>query len=123
MVFGLVMAVFSPSTWAQTGQSDHEPTSMFVVVKEYDTGAPIGQAHITLEFFIPHGPTIPRKGKKISYNAKTDAQGRCKFSEINKGQIVLMVTAPEHQGWGKELQLEKENQVFEVRLKRPQPLI
>jgi hypothetical protein len=34
----------------------------------------------------------------------------------------LTVTAPDHQSYGKELQLEKEDQVFEVKLKKPQPL-
>jgi hypothetical protein len=108
---------------AQTENSSTEPTNMTVVVREYDSGQPVSQAHVTLQFFVPHGPTIPRKGKRTVYNAKTDTQGRCKLSGINKGSIVLTVTADGHQSYGKELRLEKDNQVFEVRLKRPQPLI
>jgi hypothetical protein len=102
----------------------HEPTNMVVVVKEADTGAPVSQARITLQFTIPHGPTMPMKGgKKLTYNAKTDSEGRCKLSGINKGSITLVVTAPNHQTYGKELQLEKDDQVIEVKLKKPQPLI
>jgi hypothetical protein len=96
---------------------------MTVVVKEADTGDPVGNARITLQFTEPYGPTIPRKGKKIVYNAKTDSQGRCKLIGINKGTIVLMITATAHQSYGKELQLDQDNQVFEIKLKKPQPLL
>ena len=34
-----------------------------------------------------------------------------------------MVTAVHHQAYGKELQLDHDNQVFIVKLKKPQPLI
>lgn len=108
---------------AEEGSADHSPTNMTVIVKDSETGAPISQAHITLRFQEPHGPTIPRKPKSIVYNAKTDTQGRYKFTGINKGPIVLMITATGHQSYGKELALEKENQVFEIKLKKPQPLI
>jgi len=96
---------------------------MTVVVREADTGQPIFQAHLTLQFTEPGGAARFGKARKISYNAKTDSQGRYKFQGINKGTIVLTVTATGHQSYGKELQLEKDNQVFEVKLKKPQPLI
>jgi len=75
---------------------------------------------VTLQFTVPAAFGM---GKKHTYNAKADAQGRCKLFGINKGTIVLMVTAHEHQSFGKELQLDQDNQVFEVKLKKPQPLI
>jgi len=116
----LLLASLSRSAHAQENQPDNSPTSMVVIVKESDGGQPISQAHITLEFFEARSL---RKPKKISYNGKTDQAGRCKFTEINKGAIVLTVTSPGHQSYGKELQLANENQVFEVSLKKPQPLI
>lgn len=116
----LVFASLSRSVPAQGDYASSETVNMSVVVKEADTGQPISQAHITLQFSVPR---VLGKGKKISYNAKTDAQGRCKFTEINKGTIVLTVIADGHQTYGKELQLEKKDQVFEVKLKKPQPLI
>ncbi len=119
----LLFGGLSSSAHAQGAKPSTETTNMTVVVKEYDTGEPVSQAHVTLQFSIPHSQAIPRKAKQISYNAKTDPQGRCKLSGINKGPIVLTVTADGHQSYGKQLQLEKDNQVFEVRLKKPQPLI
>ena len=119
----LLFAGLSRSAPAEDPRVGHEPTNMVVIVKEAATGEPISQARVTLQFTVPHGPAYPSKGKQISYNAKTDSQGRCKLFGINKGTIVLMVTAPAHQTYGKELQLEKEDQVFEVKLKKAQPLI
>jgi hypothetical protein len=121
VVTSLVLTTsLSRSTRGQTPVPSSETTNMTVVVKEADTGQPISQAHLTLQFTVP---TMVGRGKKIVYNAKTDTQGRCKFTDINKGTIVLSVTANEHQSYGKQLQLEKDNQVFEVKLKKPQPLI
>ena len=108
---------------ADNAKSSEETTTMVVVVKEADNGAPISQARITLQFTQPGDVGKLRKSRKLSYSAKTDSQGRCKLPEINKGPIVLIVTADGHQSYGKELQLEKDNQVFEVKLKKPQPLI
>jgi hypothetical protein len=105
---------------AQDASSDHGPTNVTVYVKEADTGEPIGQAAVTLQFI---EPVSFGHGKKHAYNSKTDAQGRCKLFEINKGPITLMVTAPHHQAYGKQLQLDHDNQVFEVKLKKPQPLL
>ena len=106
---------------AQTASS--EITNMTVVVKDYDTGDPISQAHLTLQFYEPGGSARLNTRKKHAYSGKTDTQGRYKFTEINKGEIVLTVTAPGHQTYGRELQLEHDNQVFEVKLKKPQPLV
>ncbi|MGO8786344.1 MAG: carboxypeptidase-like regulatory domain-containing protein [Terriglobia bacterium] len=119
----LLFVGLSSSAYAQGEKPSTETTDMNVVVKEYATGEPVSQARVTLQFSEPHSQVIPRRAKKITYNAKTDAQGRCKLSGINKGPIVLTVTADGHQAYGKELQLEKDNQVFEIRLKKPQPLI
>jgi hypothetical protein len=113
----------SHTALAQNEKSSEETTTMVVVVKEADTGEPISQARITLQFTQPGTAERFGKSKKLAYSAKTDAQGRCKLLEINKGPIVLTVTATGHQSYGKQLQLVKDNQVFEVKLKKPQPLI
>ncbi len=104
-------------------KASYETTSMTVVVKESDSGQPISHASITLTFSEPGGTMRLGKPKKITYNAKTDAQGRCKFTDINKGAINLVVTDREHQTYGKDLELNQDNQVFEVKLKKPQPLV
>ena len=92
--------------------------SVTVVVKEADTGDPISQARLTLSFQRPG-----RFQHIISYGAKTNAQGRYQFTEIPKGTVHLSVTAEHHQSFGKEIELEEDNQVIEVKLKKPQPLL
>jgi len=116
----LLFASISRFAQAEDVNANHDPTNVIVNVKEADTGEPVSQAGVTLQFT---EPVSFGHGKKHTYNAKTDSQGRCKLLGINKGTIVLMVTATHHQSYGKELQLEQDNQVFEVKLKKPQPLI
>ena len=89
--------------------------SFSVEVKEADTGEAISQARLTITF---------KSGKlhrTVSYGAKTNAQGKYRFTNIPKGTIHLFVTAEHHQSYGKELELEEDNQVIEVKLKKPQP--
>lgn len=97
-----------------------ERTNMTVEVKEADSGQPIANAHLTLQF---QEPRKYRHSKPMAYSAKTNPQGRYKFQDIPKGPIRLSVTSENHQSFGKDLELTKNNQVFEVRLKRPQPLL
>jgi hypothetical protein len=88
-----------------------------VLVKDAATGDPLSQARLTLTF---------RYGKlhhSTSYGAKTNAQGRYQFTGIPKGTVHLFVTAEHHQSFGKELEVEQDNQVIEVKLKKPQPLL
>jgi hypothetical protein len=91
--------------------------SLTVVVKEADTGDPISQARLTLTF------KQGRLHHPISYSAKTNAQGRYRFTNIPKETVRLIVTADRHQSFGKEIDLEEDNQVIEVKLKKPQPLL
>jgi hypothetical protein len=102
---------------------DADWTNFTVVVKENSDEAPIANARLTLTFQVPGGVGRFGRSKKISYSAKTNAQGKYKFTNIPKGTIRLMVTAEHHQSFGKEFELEKENQVIEVKLKKPQPLL
>ena len=119
----LLFVNFCRAAQAQGGKPSSETTNITVIVKEADSGQPISQAHLTLEFAEPGSKARFGRAKKFSYNAKTDTQGRYKFQDINKGTITLIVTAPGHQTYGKDLQLDQDNQVFEVKLKKPQPLI
>jgi 5-hydroxyisourate hydrolase-like protein (transthyretin family) len=92
--------------------------SLTVVVIEAETGDPVSQARLTL--------TFKQQGKlhrSISYSAKTNAQGRCRFTNIPKETVRLLVTADRHQSFGKEIEVEEDNQVIEVKLKKPQPLL
>ncbi len=106
-----------------TRAKDDDWTNFTVVVKEKSDGEPIANAQLTMTFHLPGGMRRFGKSKKISYSAKTNAQGKYKFTNIPKGTILLMVTAPHHQSFGKEFELEKDNQVIEVELRKPQPLL
>jgi hypothetical protein len=89
-------------------------------VKEADSGQPVVNAHLTLQFAEPRQY---RRPKPTAYTAKTNPQGRCKFQSIPKGKIRLLVTSENHQSWGKDLDLTEDNPVIEVKLKKPQPLL
>lgn len=98
-----------------------EPTpnvSLTVVVKEADSGKPISQARLTLTF-----RGSGKRHRTVSYGAKTNAQGQYRFTNIPKGTVRLFVTADRHQSFGKEVELEEDNEVIEVKLKKPQPLV
>jgi carboxypeptidase family protein len=101
-----------------SNSSQQPPTPEFsfnVVVKEAETGEVISQARLTLTF---------KSGKLhrvVSYGAKTNAQGQYRFTNIPEGTVHLFVTAERHQSFGKEIELEQDNQSIEVKLKKPQP--
>jgi hypothetical protein len=98
-------------------------TTLTVEVTDAESGQAINQARLTLEFTEAADPKKLKRAKKISYNAKTSMQGRYKFPAVPMGMIRLIVTAERHQAFSKEFVLEKENQVIEIKLKKPQPLL
>jgi hypothetical protein len=100
-----------------------ERTNVTVEVTDAQTGQPINQARLTLDFTEPGDPSKLKRSKKLSYSAKTNTQGHYKFPNLPKGTIRLIVTAERHQTFSKEFELEKEDQVIEVKLKKPQPLL
>jgi hypothetical protein len=106
-----------------TQSEEGERTNVTVVVTDAQTGQPINQARLTLEFTEPGNPSKLKRSKKLSYSAKTNAQGHYKFPSLPKGTIRLIVTAERHQTFSKEFELEKEDQVIDVKLKKPQPLL
>lgn len=97
-----------------------EWTSVTVMVKDTASDQPLANAHLTLRF---REPRKRNRDKTLSYSAKTNPQGRYKFTHIPKGTIHLIVTAERHQSFGQDFELEQDNQVIEVKLKKPQPLL
>jgi hypothetical protein len=98
-------------------------TSVTVLVKEADTGQPISQAHLTLQFRESGDPSRLKLPKKLAFSAKTNSQGRYKFTDIPKGSVRLLVTADRHQSFGKDFEVTEDNQIIEIKLKKPQPLL
>ena len=107
----------------QTQNPNSGTANLVVEVKDSETGEPISQARLTLQFQEPGDINRFKLPKKLAYSAKTNAQGRYKFTNITKGTIHVFVTADRHQSFGKEYELTENNQVVEVRLKKPQPLL
>jgi hypothetical protein len=96
-----------------------EYTNLNVLVKSAETDKPVFQARLTLQFRMPG-----KVGSKLTtYSAKTNIQGRYTFTNLPKGSFHLFVTADNHQSYGKELELEQDNQLVEVKLRRPQPVL
>lgn len=121
LAFALCVLFFlAPLT---TRARPEEESSLTVVVKEADTNEPINQAHLTLQFRVPGDQSKLKLPKHFAFSAKTNTQGRYRFTNIPKGTIRLVVTADRHQSFGKDFEVTEDNQVIEVKLKRPQPLL
>lgn len=96
-----------------------QTTTVHVLVKDAVTGDPIYQAQLTLQFR-KHGGFL-RRASTISYTSKTDKKGRSIFPLVPMGKITLMVTAPDHETFGKIIKVSKANQLIEVQLRHPKP--
>jgi hypothetical protein len=96
-------------------------TTVHVEVKDAQTGDPIYQAHLTLRYRVPG--RFMRRTKIISYTAKTDKEGKGQFPVVPLGTITLMVTAPDHNTFGKEFDITKDNQLIEVKLQKPHEVL
>lgn len=105
------------------GAKPEERTTLHVVVTDAESGQPINQAHLTLQFRESGDVVKLKRPKFMAYSAKTNNQGRCRFLDIPKGTVHLLVTAEHHQSSGREYELNQDNQVIEVKLKKPQPLL
>lgn len=96
-------------------------TTVHVQVNDAKTGDPIFQAHLTLRYRVPGA--FMRRTKIISYTAKTDKNGKGQFPVVPRGTITLMVTAPDHNTFGKEFDITKDNQLIEVKLQKPHEVL
>jgi hypothetical protein len=99
-----------------------EPITLTVVVTDAQTSKAISQARLTLTFVQPKEGQFGR-AHKLSFSAKTDAQGRYRFPYIPPGNVTLMVTDEHHQTFGKQFGVDKDHNTLEVKLKPPQPLL
>jgi hypothetical protein len=114
-----VLLLSAVSLGAGTRARAAENLNVTVVVKDAESDQPINQARLTLQF---HEPGKIRH-KFMAYSAKTNAQGRYRFTLVPKGTVRLIVTSEHHQTFSKEFEIDQNNQVLEVKLKKPQPLL
>ncbi len=116
----VVVAVMALLGWPRKVEARSPSLGTLIVhVVDARTGRPIFQASLTLQFRKPGSPWKLKRGKMISYSAKTDEKGFCKFPYVNEGTVELMVTAPEHEAFGRTYQFTKNDQVVEVKLRKP----
>ncbi|MBI1941669.1 MAG: carboxypeptidase regulatory-like domain-containing protein [Acidobacteria bacterium] len=116
LAISILLAGSDNPAWADSP----ERTNVIVVVREAETDEPIFQARLTLQF---KESRKLKRDKRPTFTAKTNAQGRYKFNDIPKGTIRLMVTAERRQSYGEELELVEDDQVIEVKLRKPEPLL
>jgi hypothetical protein len=118
--FGMVIAFLAVMAMPPTLRAA-QTTTVHVEVKDAKSCEPIYQAHLTLRYLVPG--RFMRRSKVISYTSKTDKNGKSKFPVVPMGTVTLMVTAPHHNTFGKEFEITKENQVIEVKLQQPHPVL
>lgn len=103
--------------------AEGERTNVHVVVTDRETGKPIYQARLTLIFEEKSSTLKVKHSKPISFSAKTDLKGRYRFTDIPKGTVRLLVTAERHASFGKDIEIDTDNQEILVKMKLPQPQI
>jgi Carboxypeptidase regulatory-like domain len=111
-----------PAALPAKAGADVNLTSVNILVTDAETGQPISQAHLTLQF-VEQGRKVHVTPKILSYSAKTNTQGRYRFADIPKGILRVLVTADRHQTANKEFQVDRDNPLFEVKLRKPQDQI
>jgi len=116
-IFVAAVALAMPPRLAAAEQM----TTVHVQVNDAATGDPIFQAHLTLRYRVAGG--FMRHTRIISYTAKTDKNGKGQFPVVPRGTITLMVTAPDHNTFGKEFEITKDNQLIEVKLQKPHEVL
>ncbi|MGH9469493.1 MAG: carboxypeptidase-like regulatory domain-containing protein [Terriglobia bacterium] len=115
----LIAALSVAAVWVSAASRKSAPlTSITVLVTDAVSNKPVFQARLTLQFRDPSS----RRGKTLSYSAKTDTKGKYRFSFIPMENVYLIVTAPDHQTFGKQFAITQDGQVLSVKLHRPQPL-
>ena len=103
--------------------AETDRATVHIEVKDAETGQPINQARLTLQFREPGSKFKLKRSQPISFSAKTNIQGHYRFTGIPTGTIRLMVTSEGHESFGKDIEIEKDGQLVEVKLKKPQPLL
>lgn len=119
--WGLLIALavaFAASPRTSLARKHPPLTDVTVLVTDAATQKPVFQAQLTLEF----RDTRSWRGKTMSLSAKTNTHGEYKFRFIPMEKVLLVVTAPNHQTFGKQFEITQPNQTIHAALKPPQAL-
>ena len=98
--------------------ADSDYTRLVVKVTD-DKGKPIDRANVRLVFKQGRGKLTLKKIKR-SWELKTSQEGTAKLPGIPKGDILIQITAKNHQSFGDTFTIEEDDRTVEIELKRPQ---
>jgi hypothetical protein len=98
--------------------ADSDVTRITVKVVD-DRGKPIDRANVRLVFKQGRRKLTMKKIRR-SWELKTSQEGTAKLPGIPKGDILIQVTAKNHQSFGDTFTIEEDEKVVEVTLKPPQ---
>jgi len=98
--------------------ADSDYTLVTVKVTD-DRGKPVDRANVRLVFKQGRRKLTMKKIKR-SWELKTTQEGTAKLPGIPKGDILIQVTAKNHQSFGETFTIEEDEKLVEVSLKPPQ---
>ena len=98
--------------------ADSDYTLVTVKVTD-DRGKPVDRANVRLVFKQGRRKLTMKKIKR-SWELKTSQEGTAKLPGIPKGDILIQVTAKNHQSFGDTFTIEEDEKLVEVTLKPPQ---
>jgi hypothetical protein len=98
--------------------ADSDETRIVVKVTD-ERGKPIDRANVRLVFKQGRRKLTLKKINR-SWELKTSQEGTAKLPGIPKGDILIQVTAKNHQSFGDTFTIEEDEKLVEVTLKPPQ---
>jgi hypothetical protein len=104
--------------WPAMAASDE--TVLRIEVKSR-SDSPIERASVVVRFV--EGRSIMKFGKKIrtSWETRTNTEGVAKVPAVPQGKVLIQVIAKGYQTFGKEFELDQEEQTIQIKLNPPQP--
>ncbi len=84
-------------------------------------GSPIERASVVVRFV--EGRSISRLGRKSrrSWETRTNIEGIARVPAVPQGKVLIQVIAKGYQTFGKEFELDQEEQTIKINLNPPQP--
>ncbi|MEO8097131.1 MAG: carboxypeptidase-like regulatory domain-containing protein [Acidobacteriota bacterium] len=112
-IFILLLAAACVPVWA-----DSDLTKLEIKVVD-DRGKPIERANVRVVFKQGRRKLTMKKIRR-SWELKTSQEGYARIPGIPKGDILIQVTAKNHQSFGDTFTIEEDERLVNVELKPPQ---
>ncbi|MCC7176405.1 MAG: carboxypeptidase regulatory-like domain-containing protein [Bryobacterales bacterium] len=97
-----------------------DETALRVEVKTLG-GSPVERASVIVRFV--EGRSIIKFGRKIrtTWETRTNTEGVARVPSVPQGKVLIQVIAKGYQTFGKEFELDQEEQTVQIKLNPPQP--